>query len=75
MNEDFKAKPVVAEAAAIGDEKNADSVKDSHLLLSDVKLNDPTDPNTQEKLKSVLRNGAFSFSSREKETLEKILGN
>jgi hypothetical protein len=82
MNEDFKAKPVVAEvavagdAAAVGeDEKKADSVKDSHLLLSDVKLNDPTDPNTQEKLKSVLRNGAFSFSSREKETLEKILGN
>lgn len=47
--------------------------KDSHLLLSDVKLNDPTDSNTQEKLKTVLRNGAFSFNPREKETLEKIL--
>ena len=49
------------------------SLKDSHLLLSDVKLNDPTDPNTQEKLKSVLKNGAFSFNPKEKETLERIL--
>ncbi|MDD4975668.1 MAG: hypothetical protein PHY93_15030 [Bacteriovorax sp.] len=75
MNEDFRPKPLEAEVAADEGEKKADSVKDSHLLLSDVKLNDPTDPNTQEKLKSVLRNGAFSFNSREKETLEKILGN
>jgi hypothetical protein len=49
------------------------SLKESHLLLSDVKLNDPNDSNTQEKLKSVLRNGAFNFNPKEKDTLEKIL--
>lgn len=55
------------------DDEKTDSVKESHLLLSDVKLNDPKDPNTQEKLKSVLVSGAFNFNPREKETLEKIL--
>jgi hypothetical protein len=49
-------------------------MKESHLLMTDVKLNDPSDSNTQEKLKLVLRNGAFNFNSKEKETLEKILG-
>lgn len=55
------------------DEESESSLKKSHLLLSDVKLNDPTDSNTQEKLKTVLRSGAFSFNPKEKETLEKIL--
>jgi hypothetical protein len=50
-----------------------DSVKESHLLMSDVKLNDPKDPNTQEKLKSVLSMGAFNFNPREREALDKIL--
>lgn len=49
------------------------SLKESHLLMSDVQLNDPQDSNTQEKLKSILRNGAFSFNPKEKETLERIL--
>ena len=53
--------------------ESEDSLKKSHLLLSDVQLNDPNDSNTQEKLKNVLRNGAFSFNPKEKETLEKIL--
>ena len=61
---------------AVADEKNSEtpSMKESHLLMTDVKLNDPSDSNTQEKLKLVLRNGAFNFNSKEKETLEKILG-
>lgn len=70
MNEDFKPQVEVEE-----NEKKEGSVKDAHLLLSDVKLNDPNDSNTQEKLKSVLKTGAFSFNPREKEALEKILGN
>ena len=49
------------------------SLKKSYVLLSDVQLNDPNDNNTQEKLKSVLKNGAFNFNPKEKETLEKIL--
>ena len=41
---------------------------------SDVGLNDPKDPLTASKLKSVLDMGAFNFSSKEREVLEKILG-
>jgi hypothetical protein len=67
MNEEVKPKFLEKEPELV------DSVKDSHLLLSDVKLNDPKDSNTQEKLKTVLKNGAFNFNPREKETLEKIL--
>lgn len=69
----------LSDAKAPGDKveapKKEDSIKDSHLLMSDVKLNDPNDPNTQEKLKSVLTKGAFNFNAREREALEKILGN
>ena len=80
MNEDIK--PVFIQPSESKDleeseesGKKADSLKDSHLLLSDVKLNDPTDSNTQEKLKTVLKMGAFNFNPKEKEALEKILGN
>ena len=78
MNENMVKPPVVAPAAIEGEQEEkeeSESVKDSHLLMSDVKLNDPKDPTTQEKLRSVLTKGAFSFNPREKETLEKILGN
>lgn len=74
MNEDAKPVKIEAEVGKAGEEVKSDPVKDAHLLMSDVKLNDPNDPDTQEKLKSVLRKGAFSFNPREKETLEKILG-
>ena len=43
-------------------------------IKSDVELNNPTDTNTHEKLKSVMMKGAFNFSAKEKEALEKILG-
>lgn len=42
---------------------------------SDVGLNDPNDPMTSEKLKSVLNAGVVNFSGREKEILAKILNN
>ncbi len=66
------APPIAAAQVTEGPEES-DSVKDAHLLLSDVKLNDPKDPNTQEKLKSVISRGAFNFNSREREALDKIL--
>lgn len=75
MNPQAKAK-LLPEGAALQEgreEGPSKSLKESHLLLSDVKLNDPNDSNTQEKLKSVLRSGAFSFNPKEKDTLEKIL--
>lgn len=46
---------------------------DDHLLKSDVQLNNPEDPVTSEKLKSVLTTGAFNFSSKERDVLAKIL--
>lgn len=81
MNSEVKAQLPIPAAAPVppvasGEEAPvADkSLKESHLLMSDVQLNDPQDSNTQEKLKSILRNGAFSFNPKEKETLERILG-
>ncbi len=41
---------------------------------SDVGVNNPNDPMTTEKLKSVLQSGAVSFSGKEQEILNKILG-
>lgn len=54
-------------------EEEKNSVKEAHLLMSDVKLNDPKDPGTQEKLKSVISKGAFNFNPKEREALDKIL--
>lgn len=71
MNPDIK--PQVLTAPEMPEEKKG--TKESHLLLSDVKLNDPKDSNTQEKLRTALRSGAFNFNPKERETLEKILGN
>lgn len=47
---------------------------EGHLLNSDIAQNDPTAPETQEKLKKVISTGAFSFSEKERSVLEKILG-
>ncbi|MBP9680704.1 MAG: hypothetical protein KBD76_04825 [Bacteriovorax sp.] len=76
-----KAKKLTSEISSKGQElgpeqaanEGKDGLKEAHLLMSDVKLNDPKDPNTQEKLKSVLSKGAFNFNPRERETLDKIL--
>lgn len=68
-----EAKPQVLPTPEMVEEKN--KAREAHLLLSDVKLNDPKDTNTQEKLKTALRSGAFNFNPKERETLEKILGN
>jgi hypothetical protein len=40
---------------------------------SDVAKNDANDPVTQEKLKALIKNGGFSFNSKEKEVLSQIL--
>lgn len=75
-----KAVPEIKAEAKPGVEGNDEekeeskSLKESHLLLSDVKLNDPNDTNTQEKLRSVLKMGAFNFNPKEKDALERILG-
>jgi hypothetical protein len=73
--------PVVAEGEAVVEMKSAeaevktDPNKENFVLNSDIAKNDPKDTNTQEKLKTVLSRGAFNFSARERDALEKILGN
>ena len=49
-------------------EKKAENIPES-----DISLNEPNDPQTQEKLKKALQNGTFSFSGKEKHVLSKIL--
>lgn len=65
-------KPELKEAPEVED--NSPNTKD-FTIKSDIALNDPKDTNTQEKLKTVLSRGAFSFNPKEREALEKILGN
>lgn len=43
-------------------------------LKSDVGLNKPNDPGTQEKLKGLLKSGGFNFSDKERDALSSILG-
>lgn len=46
---------------------------EDHLLKADVQVNDPKDPVTAEKLKTILDTGAFSFNPKERDVLSKIL--
>lgn len=73
MNETMVRPPIVAPTPAeITPE--AEETKKDIILKSDIAKNDPTDTNTQEKLKTVLSKGAFNFNPKEKEALERILG-
>ncbi len=72
MNDEVKAAPVVVPIAESGPEEKSPNSKD-FVLNSDIAKNDPKDSNTQEKLKSVLSKGGFSFNPKERETLDKIL--
>lgn len=74
MNPDAKPVPVIAKEIE-KEEVEADEEKsgDAHLLKTDVNLNDPKDPATSEKLKSIISKGAFNFNPREREALDKIL--
>lgn len=75
LNHDLVKKPEIIplQNAAEPTAEEESEVKKDLLLKSDIAKNDPADTNTQEKLKTVLSKGAFSFNSREKEVLEKIL--
>lgn len=54
-------------------ETNQKEEKDDMLLKSDVGSNNPNDPEVREKLKGILKSGAFNFSQKERDTLSKIL--
>tara|TARA_R110002049_G_scaffold219962_4_gene391605 strand:- start:726 stop:1127 length:402 start_codon:yes stop_codon:yes gene_type:complete len=83
VEEHFKPKPPkekveVSELAKAKNEK-AEKVEEVEAEKeirppSDVGLNNPKDPATIGKLKDVLTKGGFNFNPKERETLEKILG-
>lgn len=70
MSDEIKTAPVIIPFAE-GEEKSPNT-KD-FVLNSDIANNDPKDSNTQEKLKSVLSKGGFSFNPKEREALDRIL--
>jgi hypothetical protein len=78
MNPDAIAKAatevVSVQAPVVEEEIKTPNTKDL-ILKSDIAANDPKDTNTQEKLKTALVKGAFNFSPKERDALEKILGN
>ena len=69
MNPDFKPAETPNPDTPATPEKTAAD----HVLKSDVQVNDPRDPVTSEKLKTVLQKGAFNFNPRERDVLSKIL--
>lgn len=52
-----------------------DFMEETDAPVGDVQKNDPSDPMTTEKLKSMLNSGAVNFSGKEKKILSQILGN
>ncbi|MAE57278.1 MAG: hypothetical protein CME69_00275 [Halobacteriovorax sp.] len=62
-----------AEAIATKEKSVNEGEEKDHLLESDVGGNDPNDPSVREKLKDILKSGAFKFSQKEKSVLSKIL--
>ncbi len=68
--------PVAEEVKAEGSEKAKEGAEEKdHLLASDIATNDPNSPETQEKLKDILKTGAFKFSEKERKVLSGILNN
>ncbi len=57
----------------VGSDEEISKAKKDQLAAHGLATNDPTDSNTQEKLKTILTKGGFNFSAREKEVLGKIL--
>lgn len=62
-----------AEAIAAKEKSFNEGEEKDHLLESDVGGNDPNDPSVREKLKDILKSGAFKFNQKEKSVLSKIL--
>lgn len=54
-------------------EGKTESIEENSLVNSDVKENNPSSPETREKLKTVLTSNAFNFNPQERENLERIL--
>jgi hypothetical protein len=67
MNED-KIPPVI-----VKEEFHSEEVSVETPVKSDIATNNPKSPETQEKLKSVLSKGAFSFNPKERDALDRIL--
>ena len=63
------ASPVVSQDT---DNENNDE-KAVKVVAGDIKLNDPNDPNTREKLKTMMKSGGFNFSPQERSALAQIL--
>lgn len=65
----FKQDKVELKSKDVQKEKTQGEQED----ISDLAHNDPRSPETQEKLRHVLRNNAFNFSDRERQVLGEIL--
>jgi len=76
LNDALKPEMIEVVKPDVSEEKEIISPNTKDFTLkSDIAQNDPKDTNTQEKLKSVISKGAFSFNPKEREALEKILAN
>lgn len=66
-----KARPKIVDKADIQTKGGiSNSTEDD---FGDIKANDPSSQLTHDKLKGILKSGAFNFNDRERSTLAKIL--
>lgn len=65
-----KSKPV-ADKTELSSKKGVSSSNDDEF--GDLGTNDPSSEATQEKLKDILKTGAFAFNEKERKTLSSIL--
>lgn len=66
-----KEKPVVEDKVEVKGNKGVKNSSEEDF--GDIGKNDPSDQLTHDKLKEVLKSGAFHFNDRERATLAKIL--
>ena len=72
-----KKSPISQSAKVSGQKfgmKFLESKKTESEFVGDIAKNDPRDPMTTEKLKSMLHSGAVNFSGKEQRILSQILG-
>ena len=75
----FKSKkkeivPKVEDKIELSESKTAPKLEGKTAeVIGDIGANNPNDPETREKLKHLLTQGAFNFSEQEKAALSKIL--
>lgn len=64
----------IKDEVSIISKKKIEKELSENPVIGDIGKNDPSSEETQEKLKAILKTGAFEFNERERGALQEILG-